>query len=228
MSHRKRKNSSRVNFTVSAVFHTVLICAITFLAAREGMLGNKLKTLAVTMVPKDKPKPEPVKEKAPEPKPEAPKVAQDKPREPAPAPKVETASAPPPANNGATVAAPEAVNVSSFAFDDGAKEVISDANTVYKQAVERTLRSRWNRPEDMDDEKFVAEAELSVDPTGKVQTYRWVAGSGNGRWDDSVKTALNATKTIGQRPPKGFPEKFTVRFDVEAKPVDDGMQVSIR
>ena len=228
MSHRKPKNSTKVNFTISAVFHTVLICAITFLAAREGMLGNKLKTLAVTMVPKEKPKPEPVKEKAPEPKAEAPKVVQQKQPEAAPTHKVETAVAPPPANPGGPVAAPEAAIVADIDFTDGAKEVISDPNVVYKQAVERSLRSRWNRPEDMEDEKFTAEAELSVDVTGKVQSYRWLTGSGNGRWDDSVKSALAATKAIGQRPPKGFPEKFTVRFDVETSQSEEGMQLSSR
>ena len=228
MNERKRKNSSKVNFTVSAVFHTVLICGVTFLAAREGMLGNKLKTLAVTMVPKEKPKAEPVKEKPPEAKVEAPKVAQEK-RPEAAAPKVETAvAAPPPACAGGPVAAPEAVNVAAFAFEDGAKEVITDPNAVYKQTVEHALRSRWNRPEDLEDEKFVAQAELDVDAAGKVQAYRWVSGSGNNRWDDSVKAALASTKTIGQRPPKGFPQKFTVRFDVETQAAEEVMQLSIR
>jgi len=224
MTQRKPKNSSKVNFTVSAIFHTVLIGGIAFLAAREGMLGTKLKTLAATIVPKDKPKPEQPKEKPPEPKAEPPKLAQEKRPDTAPPPRVES-TAPPPVDNGPAAAAPEAAIVSDFNFNDGAKEVITDPNVVYKQVVERALRAQWSRPEDMEDSEFTAEAELSVDPAGKVQGYRWVKGSGSVRWDDSVKGALAATKAVGQRPPKGFPSKFTVRFDVQVTQAEDVIQV---
>ena len=69
MIERKKRNSSKVNLIVSVVFHTLAIGAVFFFAAREGMLGKKLKQLTVTMVPKEK-KPEPPKEKPPEPKPD--------------------------------------------------------------------------------------------------------------------------------------------------------------
>jgi hypothetical protein len=51
-----------------------------------------------------------------------------------------------------------------FEFNDGAREVqTGDANTVYKAMVEHALRSRWDRPEDINDETFAAEIELTVD-----------------------------------------------------------------
>ena len=106
----------------------------------------------------------------------------------------------------------------SFQFSDGAHEVesISDPSDIYKALVEHTLRSRWNRPEDMADDNFVAEVEVTIDPSGRVRDYHWMTGSGDARWDNSVKAVLAQTKVISRAPPKGFPEKFTVRFDVES------------
>ena len=67
---RKRKNSARLNLVVSFVFHAAIIAALAFLAAREGYLGKQLKTIAITMAPKEKPPEKPKEEKPPEPKPE--------------------------------------------------------------------------------------------------------------------------------------------------------------
>jgi len=39
-------------------------------------------------------------------------------------------------------------------------------------------------------------------------------GSGDKSWDDSVRKALASVKVINRAPPKGFPEKVMVRFDV--------------
>ena len=63
---RKKKNSSKVNLTISFVFHAVLVGALLYFAAREGLLGKKIQKISVTMQ----------KEKQPEkPKePEKPKV----------------------------------------------------------------------------------------------------------------------------------------------------------
>jgi len=156
-------------------------------------------------------------------------VAQEKRPEAGPAPKAETAAAPPPAESGPASIAPAMVNAPDMLFSEGAKEVIttSDSETIYKGLVERTLRAHWNRPEDVPDDKFMAEVELSVDPAGKLQHYQWLRGSGNARWDDSVKGALAATKALS-RPPKGFPDKFTVRFDVETQQTEDALELSLR
>lgn len=93
---RKKRNSSKVNLTISFIFHGLLILVVFFFAAREGLVGKKLKQLAVTMVPKEKKPAEPPKEKAAEPKAEQAKTDQA-PKAAAPQPKVETAAAPPPA-----------------------------------------------------------------------------------------------------------------------------------
>ena len=109
---RKKKNSSKVNLTISAIFHAVLVGAMFYFAAREGLLGKKLQKISVQMVkekPPDKPK-EPDK-----PKVEPPKVAE----ETKPAPPV---AAPP-------VVAPPAVEVPSFEFEGG-KAVNSESDPV--------------------------------------------------------------------------------------------------
>jgi len=198
------------------VFHGLLAACILFFAAKEGLLGKKLKQLAVTMV-KEK-KPEPPKEKPPEPKVEQPKP--EEPKAAVPQPKMDAPSAPPPpaVGDAAPAVAPAATALPSFDFSDGAKDVqsISDPNGIYKALVEHSLRSHWNRPEDMTDDDFVAEVELTVDKSGTVEDSRWVKGSGNSRWDKTVKDAVAQLKTISRPPPQGFPQKFVVRFDVES------------
>ena len=223
---RKKSNSSKVNLTISFVFHGILILVVFFFAAREGMLGKKLKQLSVTMTREKKP--EPPKEKPPEPKVEPPKTEQAAAKMNVPQPKVDTASAPPPAAGLVPpAAAPAAVSLPAFSFDDGAKpvETISDPNAIYKALVEHSLRSRWNRPEDIADDTYVADIELNVDSKGRVADSRWLKGSGDKRWDDSVKTVIAQTKVISRPPPKGFPEKFVVRFDVETSRTEPLIQV---
>ena len=63
-SQRRSGNSSRINLLISFVVHAVVVGALTFFAAREGLLGTELKKIAVQMV-KEKP-PEPEKPKEPE------------------------------------------------------------------------------------------------------------------------------------------------------------------
>jgi len=227
IQQRKKHNSSKVNLTISFIFHGVLILVVFFFAAREGLVGKKLKQLAVTMVPKEK-KPEPVKEKPAEPKPETAK-AESAPKAAVPQPKAETAAAPPPpAGDTAPAVAPAATVLPDMDFGDGAKEVktISDPNGVYKALIEHTLRTHWNRPEDVADENYVAEVELNVDAKGRVTDWHWLKGSGNKRWDDSVKAVVGQTKTISRPPPKGFPQQFPVRFDVETSRTEPLFQVS--
>src|ERR1043165_6564936 len=102
---RRKRNSGKVNLVISAVFHSLIVVALFFLAAREGYLGKELKKIAVVMVPKEKPPEKPKEEKPRKKKPEAPKeknpakVAQP----PPPPPPLMTAAAPAPA---AAAAAP--------------------------------------------------------------------------------------------------------------------------
>ncbi len=226
IQQRKKRNSSKINLIISVVFHAVLFAAVFYFAAREGILGKKLKQLAVTMV-KEKP-PEPPKPKPPEVRPESPKP-QETPK-PAAAPPVETAAAKPaPVVNAAPAVAPPTVSLPSFDFSDGAKEVssISDPNGIYKALIEHSVRANWSRPEDISDDNYVAEVEFSIDTKGRVTSSRWLSGSGDARWDNSVKSAVAQVKAISKPPPKNFPDKFVVRFDVETAPVE-GLQISSR
>jgi TonB family protein len=227
IQQRKKSNSSKINLTISFIFHGLLILVVFFFAAREGLVGKKLKQLAVTMVPKEK-KPEPAKEKPAEPKTETAKTDQA-PKMAVPQPKAETAAVPPPAaGDTAPAVAPATASLPAFEFNDGAKavETISDPNGIYKALIEHTLRSRWNRPEDIADETYVAEVELIVDTKGRVTDHHWLKGSGDKRWDDSVKAVIAQTKTISRPPPKGFPQQFPVRFDVETSRTEPLIQLS--
>jgi len=213
---RRKRNSPRVNLLISVVFHTVLGLLLFFLAAREGILGKKLKTIAVSMVPKEKP-PEKPKEEA-KPPPESPIKPEPQP------PKFETvprtASTVPvqaaPVAVAPSAAPPPAV-VPSFDFEGGkAVQSTGDPVALYKGYVEYTLRTRWTRPDDVQDLGFVAEVELAIDSAGRITGVDWKKGSGDARWDESVKKVLAGTRSIGRPPPKGFPDHFMVRFDVEA------------
>jgi TonB family protein len=72
----------------------------------------------------------------------------------------------------------------------------------------------------------VAEVELSVDAKGRVTEYRWLKGSGDKRWDDSVKAVVAQTTALSRPPPKGFPDKFPVRFDVETSRTEPVVQLT--
>jgi TonB family protein len=143
--------------------------------------------------------------------------------------RVDTPTAPPPAAGAPALAAPPPMDVPGF-FSDGAKEVVtvSDPKLLYKGLVESALRAHWNRREDIADDAYVAEVELAIDPQGNVTGSAWVKGSGDARWDSSVKAAVAATKVISRPPPKGFPGKFRVRFDVELLQTEEVFKVSSR
>ena len=205
----KKKNSSKVNLTISLVFHGVLVGLLIYFAAREGLLGKKIQKISVEMVkekPPEKPKePEKPKVEPPkvEPKVEQPKVAEEiKPAAPA-------AAAPP-------VVAPPAAEVPGFEFDGG-KVVNSESDPVqlYKGYLEYVLRSKWNRPDNMEDEKYLVEVQLDVDKAGNLGNVQWRQGSGNDRWDQSVKDIFKLVQRIDRRPPTNFPPQVTVRFDVQ-------------
>jgi TonB family protein len=224
--HRRKRNSSKVNLVISFIFHSLLVVGVFYFAARQGLVGEKMKSLVATLE-QQKPKelPKPPKE---EPKVEQAKQQIEQPKlvaAPVQAPQVQTAAAPPPVE-APLAAAPPTLDASFFG--DGAKAVmeVSDPKLIYKGTIERALRSNWDRPEDMKDDEFVAEIELSIDKDGKVTASRWVKGSGDSRWDKSVKSAVAATKNVGAPPPTGFPVKFMARFDVEMTRTEDVLKVS--
>jgi hypothetical protein len=216
---RKRRNSSRVNLTISLVFHTGIVLALVYFAAREGLLGKQMKKIAVQMVKEEKPpeklkEPEKPKEEPPK---EIPKVVQPKvevPKEVVQAPPAATVEAPP-------AIAPPAGDVAAFTFEGGkAVQTSSDPVQLYRGLVEYALRSKWRRPPDVQDEFYVAEVEVSIDGEGQITNPKWKKGSGDTRWDDTVRQAIAATTTVNRPPPKNFPARVVVRFDVqeEAEP----------
>jgi len=217
----RKKNSAKVNVTISVIIHALIFLVGAMWAAHEGMLGDKLKTLSASILDKEKkqevkkeePKQEEVK------KVEQPKIAEIV-KAAAPAP---PAFVPPPTAGAAAPPPPVILGGGDFNLS---QDALTSGDPVfhYKQSVETTLRTRWDRPSDIDDAKYVAEVELALDPAGKVLGHEWKKGSGDKRWDDSVRKVLADTKGFSRPPPKSFPERFLVRFDVEAAKTEPVIQ----
>lgn len=209
---RKKRNSSRVNLLISFTFHALIVVVALYFAARQGLLGKQLKKISINMV-KEKP---PEKPKEPDkPKVEPPKVV-DTPK-PMEAPKpVEEAKAPP--SVAPPIVAPPAAELPSFEFEGG-KAVVSSSDPVeiYKNAVEYAFRSKWNRPENLADDNYAAEVEVSVDRKGQISDPVWQKNSGNSQWDDSVRAAIAAVTSMNRPPPTNFPPRIVIRFDVQAE-----------
>ncbi len=205
---KPKPNSSKVNLTISAVVHGVIIVALIYFAAREGYLGKKIQTITVTKVVEKKPEPEKPKEppKVEPPKVEPPKVA---------VPKVETPKVAAPVV-APPVVAPAAVEVPSFDFGGG-KTVLSENDPVqlYKGYIEYVLRSKWNRPENLPDDNYAVDVAVNVDPQGRLTQSQWLKGSGDAQWDQTVKDVFKIVTQIDRRPPTNFPAHVTIRFDVQ-------------
>jgi periplasmic protein TonB len=206
---RRKRNSSKVNLFISFAFHALIVVAVLYFAARQGWLGEPLKKISVEMI-KEKPQPRP---KPTQPKPQPPRVVE------APKPveslkPAETAKAPP--VMAPPTVAPPAQELPSFDFGGG-KSVISSSDPVqlYKSALEYAFRSKWNRPEDMDDDSYVAEVRVSVGRDGSISDPVWEKGSGNSRWDNSVRAAVAAVASMDRPPPTNFPPRVLIRFDVQ-------------
>lgn len=104
----------------------------------------------------------------------------------------------------------------SFDFEGG-KAVNSESDPVqlYKGHLEYTLRSKWNRPENMPDENYAVEVAGNVDKDGNISHPQWLKSSGDGKWDASVKEVFKTAASIDRRPPLNFPPNVTIRFDVQ-------------
>jgi TonB family protein len=141
---------------------------------------------------------------------EAPKLAATPKIEP---PKEE--SAPPPSTTAPSVAPPSA-ELPAFEFEGGKTVVTtSDPIKLYKGLLEDSLRLNWDRPKDMDDHNNEADVEVSVDAEGNISDPVWKKSSGQKKWDDSVREAIASTPKVSRPPPKGFPPRAVIRFDVQ-------------
>jgi TonB family protein len=206
---RRKRNSSKVNLLISFIFHATLVLALLYFAARQGLLGKQLRKISIEMVkekppekPKEPPKVEPPKIEPPKVV-ETPKVAET--------PKVQA----PPTMAPPTVA-PPATELPSFDFEGGKTvESSSDPVQLYKSALEYAFRSKWNRPENISDDDYVADVEISVSRDGQITDSQWKKGSGDSRWDESVRQAIAAVTNMNRQPPTNFPPRVTIRFDVQ-------------
>ncbi|HUD84560.1 MAG TPA: hypothetical protein VMQ67_13705, partial [Candidatus Saccharimonadales bacterium] len=114
-----------MNLLISAVFHGVILAALLYFAAREGLLGRQIKKIAIEMIkekPPEKPK-EPERPKVP--KLDVPKVEVAKAAE---VPKIEPPkeiATPPPASAAPPAVAPPAAELPAFAFEGGKTVVTS-------------------------------------------------------------------------------------------------------
>ena len=202
---------NKTNIIIAVVVHAILLFVIVFFASKEGMLGTKMKALTVSLVPKEK-QPEVVKPKIEPPKseiqqPTAPTTPKTDAVQQNNIPKINTA--PPP------VAVPPIAQLPSISFDDGAKEVkdISDPIEMYKNYIEYSFKSQWKRLDNINDGGYVVLIELTIDNKGRVVDNKWLSGSGDIRWDNSVKEVFSKIKLLSRPPPKGFPTTFQVKFD---------------
>ncbi len=224
--NRRKSNSAKVNLVISIAFHGLLIGGAAYWAAYEGVLGKKMQELTMTLVPKEK-KAEP--EKKPEPKFEAPKkveTARAAEQQVVAVPTVAAPAAPAVEAVAAASDAPPPAEMPSFSFGEGVTQ--TDPVTAHKAYIERTLRARWMRPDGLNDAAFVAQVDISVDTSGNVKNWNWRSGSGEKSWDDSVRAVVSATKSFNRVPPQGFPQSFTVRFDVvpdQEMPLSDAAEL---
>jgi TonB C terminal len=214
---RKPRNSSKVNLLISFLFHTIILTVAFYFAARGGLLGTHLKKIAVEMVKEkapEKPK-EPLKPKSDLPKADISK----QPPKMQMAKTVQAPTVPPPAVGAPTApptVAPPAAVLPAFEFSGGkAVETTSDPIELYRGLLQFALTSKWNKPEDIADDHYVDEVDVSVDAQGRISNPQWLKRSGNNRWDDSVRAALAAVNKLDRPPPRGFPSHVVVRFDVQ-------------
>jgi len=212
---RKKRNSSKVNLLISFTCHALIVVVGLYFAARGGLLGKQIQKISVEMVKeKQPPKPKPPEKPKVEPPKEQPKIVA--------APKIEPPREMPPPAAGPPTVAPPAAELPSFVFEGGKTvESSSDPVQVYKGLLEYAFRSRWDRPQNMHDDNYAAQVRVTVDRKGHINNVEWLEGSGNSRWDDSVRRAMTAVTHMDQPPPTNFPPSIVIRFDVqqETEPV---------
>jgi TonB C terminal len=213
---RKKRNSSKVNLMISFAFHALLVVVLLYFAARSGLLGKQLKKITVTME-KEKPPVKPPEPPKVEPPKEVPKV------EPPKIVEVPKVQAPPVA--APPVVAPPAAELPAFDFAGG-KTVVdsSDPVQIYKGYMEYVLHSKWDRPEDMADDSYVVEVAVAVNQLGQMSSPVWQKGSGDPKWDASVRQVFNMVKSFDRPPPTNFPASVVIRFDVQSEATEPVLQ----
>lgn len=213
LPQRHKHRQSRTSIIVSVVFHVVVVTLVAWLAARKGMFGEGVKK-EIEALEQETKKPEPEKPKE-QPKPEVAKVEDAKPTiTPTTTPAPVTDPTPSPSNVPPAVDAPEAADAPEM-FIPAAPTgpVITDKIERYRAVIQGAYLAVWDKPPGPDDANYAADVEISVDSRGRISDPKFIKGSGDTKWDATVKDALAKVKEIGEAPPDKFPQRFTVRFD---------------
>ncbi|HTV61167.1 MAG TPA: TonB C-terminal domain-containing protein [Verrucomicrobiae bacterium] len=61
----------------------------------------------------------------------------------------------------------------------------------------------------------MAEVQVAVGRDGTISDPVWEKGSGNSRWDNSVRQAIASVTSMDRPPPTNFPPRVLIRFDVQ-------------
>ena len=107
-------------------------------------------------------------------------------------------------------------------------ESSSNPRRLYEHFVEYTFRSHWKRSNNLLDLDYVAEVKVGIDGVGLITGHEWMKGSGNPRWDNSVRQALEETRSVSRPPPQGFPQTVLVRFDIQVETDAQTMKRGLR
>ena len=86
-----------------------------------------------------------------------------------------------------------------------------------------TLREHYSLVE-LPDDNYTAEVAVNVDRDGNLSQPQWLKGSGDPKWDASVKEVFKVVSNIGKPPPTNFPPQVTIRFDVQLEEVESLLQ----
>ena len=211
---RKARNSTKVNLLFSLVFHGLIVVAVLYFAAREGLLGKQIKKIAVEMV----------KEKRAGETQGAGKAARKKPPKMEP-PKIVAsaedrraqgsgASPPPSVAAAPPVAAPRRRWMCPRLCSRAARRwrplptrcKFTRAWSSTRCDPAGTARRTWTTT------PLWRKWRSAVDSTGRIGDPVWKKGSGNKHWDDSVRQALAIPPRawIVRRRPISRPESWFV------------------
>jgi len=81
----------------------------------------------------------------------------------------------------------------------------SDPKSLYKALVEHTLRSAGTSLTILRTTASWPRWSWRWIRSGNIADTRWLRGSGDARWDNSVKAVLAETKTVGKSAAERFP-----------------------
>jgi hypothetical protein len=85
---------------------------------------------------------------------------------------------------------------------------------VFKDTLEKIIKEKWNKPENLEDDKFVALVDITVGRDGTLSNPQYRTVSGNTAWDNTVRAAIAAVPRVTEKVPTNFPPRVTIKFDV--------------